>query len=277
MLSFLSIFSKKKDIAKNHEVKPASPIPKKTNDQIATRKGELGEYKINIQLAQLPKDFLYLSDIMIKNQKSQSGYSQIDHLIITPYGIFVIETKNYQGTIYGSKEHKSWLINGKFKMMNPFVQNYGHIQALKSLIDVKYHSLFISMVSFTKRCTFKLDLDYRKIDSNELIVYDLELTDFIHRKISRIKMAHQDPLLSDKEIIFLHNCFKNLNVTNPKIREQHIHLLKSNPSDSKSKKSTCVICNTSVSEKVKMYCLSNTKFKGKIYCFDHQKSIEKSN
>ncbi|WP_158068780.1 nuclease-related domain-containing protein [Domibacillus epiphyticus] len=38
---------------------------------------------------------------------------------VTPYGLFVIETKNYQGTIYGGKDRKSGLINGKFKMMNP--------------------------------------------------------------------------------------------------------------------------------------------------------------
>lgn len=98
----------------------------------------------------------------------------MDHVVLTPFGIFVIETKNYQGIIYGSKERKTWLVNGKFKMMNPFVQNYGHIRALTSLLDKKYQDKFISMVSFTKRCTFKVDLDYRKIASNEIIVYDIE-------------------------------------------------------------------------------------------------------
>ncbi|PLT28172.1 nuclease-related domain-containing protein [Peribacillus deserti] len=63
----------------------------------------IGEYKIGIQLAQLLKDYYHLNDILINNTGSSSGYSQIDHVVLTPYGIFVIETKNYQGTIYGQR------------------------------------------------------------------------------------------------------------------------------------------------------------------------------
>ncbi|MGD6778520.1 nuclease-related domain-containing protein [Sutcliffiella horikoshii] len=148
--------------------------PKKSKEYVANRKGEIGEFNIDIQLDQLPNGYRYLSDLLLKNPRAKSGYSQVDHVVLTPFGIFVIETKNYQGIIYGSKERKTWLVNGKFKMMNPFVQNYGHIRALTSLLDKKYQDKFISMVSFTKRCTFKVDLDYRKIASNEIIVYDIE-------------------------------------------------------------------------------------------------------
>ncbi|WP_257985616.1 nuclease-related domain-containing protein [Bacillus sp. V5-8f] len=76
------------------------------NERVLVRKGELGEYKIDIQLDQLPKEFSHLSDKMVHNPKCISGYSQIDHIVITPYGIFVIETKNYQDTIYGAKNRK---------------------------------------------------------------------------------------------------------------------------------------------------------------------------
>ncbi|WP_052806899.1 NERD domain-containing protein [Mesobacillus subterraneus] len=182
MLLFLNFLKKKKEKAKPKQEKATSSKTNNKNEHVATRKGEIGEYKIDIQLDQLPKGCRYLSDLLVKNSKAKSGYSQIDHVVLTPYGIFAIETKNYQGTIYGGKDRKTWLVNGKFKMMNPFVQNYGHIKALTSFIDKKYHDLFISMVSFTKRCTFKVDLDFRKIASNEIIVYDIELSEFIHRK-----------------------------------------------------------------------------------------------
>ena len=161
MLLFLNFLKKQKTEAPPEKAKNAAP------KQVAVRKGEIGEYKIDIQLDQLPKDCRYLSDLLIKNPKAKSGYSQIDHVVITPYGIFVIETKNYQGTIYGGKDRKTWSVNGKFQMMNPFVQNYGHIKALASLIDQKYHDLFISFVSFTKRSTFKVDLDYRKMHTTK--------------------------------------------------------------------------------------------------------------
>ncbi|WP_339251758.1 nuclease-related domain-containing protein [Sporosarcina sp. FSL W8-0480] len=279
MLLFLNFF-KKKENKKEDKSKTVSRIPskpKKANQRVtAERIGELGEYKINIQLDQLPKEYYYLSDLLVKNPKAKSGYSQIDHVVLTPYGIFAIETKNYQGTIYGGKERKTWLVNGKFKMMNPFVQNYGHIQALKSFIDEKYHDLFISMVSFTKRCTFKVDLDYRKIASNELIVYDVELSEFIHRKVSVLKIHHKEPLLTESDIITIFNAFSTANITDPIAREDHNRLLGTHVSVKKTDTSfSCSVCNKPVSNKVKEYCLSNDKFKGNIYCYEHQKMVQK--
>lgn len=259
---FINFFKKKKAKEK--------PEAKKANEKVAVRKGEIGEYKIDIQLEQLPKNYRYLSYLLVKNPKAKSGYSQIDHVVLTPFGIFVIETKNYQGTIYGGKDRKTWLVNGKFKMMNPFVQNYGHMKALQALIDEKYHSLFVSFVSFTKRCTFKVDLDYRKIASNELIVYDIELSEFIHRKVSILKHQHKEPFLTDMEITNLFHAFSSANITDPKIREEHTRAL------SNGSNSTCSICQKPVSNKVRDYCLSNKAFKGKIYCFEHQKTITQS-
>jgi hypothetical protein len=276
MLLFLNFLKKKKNDTKPKQANVTSPKPKKANEQVATRKGELGEYKIDIQLDQLPKDCRYLSDLLVKNPKAKSGYSQIDHVVLTPYGIFAIETKNYQGIIYGGKDRKTWLVNGKFKMMNPFVQNYGHIKALTSLIDKKYHDLFISMVSFTKRCTFKVDLDYRKIASNEIIVYDIELSEFIHRKVSVLKIHHKEPLLTETDILTIFNAFSKANITDPKVREEHKRALKTNtPEEKTSTGSTCTVCNKPVSDKVKAYCLSNNTFKGKTFCYEHQKTVQK--
>lgn len=266
MLLFLNFLKKQKT--------KAPPVKAKTSatKQVAVRKGEIGEYKIDIQLEQLPKDCRYLSDLLIKNPKAKSGYSQIDHVVLTPYGIFVIETKNYQGTIYGGKDRKTWSVNGKFKMMNPFVQNYGHIKALASLIDQKYHNFFISIVSFTKRSTFKVDLDYRKIASNELIVYDIELSEFIHRKISVLKIQHKEPLLSEREISMIYEVLSNADIRDAAIRREHEQTLKASTTDSTTTQATCSICNKPVSDKVQSYCLTNKKFDGKVLCYEHQKS-----
>lgn len=276
MLLFLNFLKKKKNESKPKLTNVSSSKPKKENEQVAIRKGEIGEYKIDIQLDQLPKECRYLSDLLVNNPKAKSGYSQIDHVVLTPYGIFAIETKNYQGTIYGGKERKTWLVNGKFQMMNPFVQNYGHIKALTSLIDEKYHDLFISMVSFTKRCTFKVDLDYRRIASNEIIVYDIELSEFIHRKVSVLKIHHKEPLLTESDILTIFNAFSKANITDPKVREEHNRALKTEVLEEKtSSESTCTVCNKPVSDKVKAYCLSNNTFKGKIFCYEHQKTVQK--
>jgi hypothetical protein len=273
VLSIFNFFKRDREQSKIEKVTRPSTKPTNASEQIAIRKGEIGEYKINIQLDQFSKDYRYLSDLFIKNKKSKTGYSQIDHLLISPYGIFVIETKNYQGTIYGGKERKTWLINGKFKMLNPFVQNYGHIQALKTFIDKKHHDLFISIVSFTKRCTFKVGLDYRTIESNELIVYDIELTDYITRKISMVKYINKRTLLNADDILNIYNNLSNANITDLKMRENHNQILKRAATEQSSTPSTCIMCNRPVPEKVKTYCLENKRFKGNIYCFDHQKTL----
>ncbi|GEN46645.1 nuclease-related domain-containing protein [Alkalibacillus haloalkaliphilus] len=263
MFLILNLFKSKKDPKK--EQTPSRP--KRNQEQVANRKGELGEYKIDIQLDQLPEDYYYLSDLLIKNPKAKSGYSQVDHVIITPHGLFVIETKNYQGTIYGGKNRKTWSVNGKFKMMNPFTQNYGHMKALAALIDTKYQKSFISIVSFTKRCTFKVEPELRQISSNQLIVYDIELSEYIHRKVRALKREPQ-LTLSKEEQENIKAAFQLANITDPKIWQAHKEALKK---PSTNEKATCIVCSKAVSEKVKAYCLSQKKFNGKIYCYEHQK------
>ncbi|WP_053588621.1 nuclease-related domain-containing protein [Bacillus sp. FJAT-22090] len=122
-------------------------IQKNKSNITSTRIGELGENKVNLQHDQLTKNSIYLSDVLIHNNKAESGYSQIDHVIFNPYVIFVVETKNYSGTIYGDRSGAKWSVNGKFPMMNPFNQNYGHIQAIKRILDTADDTQFVSITS----------------------------------------------------------------------------------------------------------------------------------
>lgn len=276
MLRILKVFKNKKVV--KDEAKKV--VQTKDASHVAMRKGEIGEYKIDIQLSQFPKNYRFLTDVMIENRKSISGYSQIDHLIITPYGIFVIETKNYQGTIYGGKERKTWLVNGKFKMMNPLFQNYGHVQAIKQLINEKREDTLISLVTFTKRCTLKIGDDIRHISSNEMVVYDYYLTETIQRKVSLAKLKSVAPLYTDNEIKNIHDAISEANIVDLAKRLEHTQSIekavkdKSPNSDTQNQLETCVLCNKSVSDKVKNYCLNNEKrFHGKVYCYEHQKSL----
>ncbi|GGB41297.1 nuclease-related domain-containing protein [Fictibacillus barbaricus] len=230
---FLSKFFKRSNKNSEKVVIPSSSkeVLKKNIVKQSSRKGELGEYKIAVQLSQFSKEYKVLHDLLIPNTRSKSGYSQIDHVLLSPFGIFVIETKNFQGTIYGSANQKQWLVNGKFKFMNPFIQNYGHIESLKSLIDPKYKNSFISLVSFTKRCTLKTDLGYRNIQSSELIVYDTELTETINRKEAINKLLQPEPMLSKEDIEKCYSQFLKVNVLNKDVRELHIKLIKGSTSN----------------------------------------------
>lgn len=219
-------------ISKPAKLEPAVTKTKKASKpKVApTRIGELGEHKINIQLDQLPKECQHLNDLLVPNPKSRSGYSQIDHLIISPYALFVIETKNYKGEIKGTREERYWSVSNRFRLYNPLMQNYGHIKAVELLLADLMNVKYISMISFTMRCRFSIDPELRKIGSDELIVYDVELTEFIQRKIARLKIEQPSPRFTDDEVRTIKDVIALANITDPVIRAQHIEKAKSSKS-----------------------------------------------
>ncbi|MFC5530482.1 nuclease-related domain-containing protein [Cohnella yongneupensis] len=221
--------NKKKSVINSKLSKTDSPKKRKIE---SSRIGELGEYKINIQLDQLPKGTKYISDIMINNQKSRTGYSQIDHVVISPQGIFVIETKNYNGEIKGGRSDKYWRVNNRFNMYNPLMQNYGHIKALEQVLNEYSDLLFISLISFTMRCRFSIDPELRKIESNELIAYDTELSEFINRKSNRIRATSDRALLTNDQIQKIYEIIQSSNITDNVIRAEHISKVKDKTNES---------------------------------------------
>jgi len=98
-------------------------------------KGELGEKTVAHRLRKLSRGtYWVLDDLLIPSPR---GTAQIDHVVVSVYGIFVIETKHYSGWIYGQERSAYWtqLVNGrKEPMYNPLRQNNGHIVALKALL-----------------------------------------------------------------------------------------------------------------------------------------------
>ena len=92
---------------------------------------------------------------------TSNGTTQIDHVIASRYGIFVIEAKNYQGWIFGSEKQSEWtqsLPGGKkFKFQNPLRQNYRHIKALSEFLGLP-EDKFHSVVMFWGESKFKTEM-----------------------------------------------------------------------------------------------------------------------
>ncbi|AIQ11232.1 nuclease-related domain-containing protein [Paenibacillus durus] len=219
----------KKNATSNPLQKVSKPQPSKTRPKVEpARIGELGEHKINIQLDQLPKECKSLSDLLVLNPKSRTGYSQIDHLVISPYCLFVIETKNYNGEIKGGRSDKQWTVSNRYKMYNPLKQNYGHIKAIENLLKDVPTVRFISMISFTMRCRFSIDPELRKIHSDELIVYDVELSEFISRKLLRLKTENPEPLFTQEQVQGIYDQLLQANITDPEIRKLHVEKITAN-------------------------------------------------
>ncbi|MFE4713231.1 nuclease-related domain-containing protein [Paenibacillus sp. NPDC056722] len=217
---------------KKSDTKPPQAVrkvltPKSKLKVAATRIGELGEHKINIQLDQLPKECKSLSDLLLPNPKSRTGYTQIDHIVISPYCLFVIETKNYNGEIKGGRTDQYWSVSNRYKMYNPLKQNYGHIKAVESLLKGIPKVKSVSIISFTMRCRFSIDPELRQIQSNELVVYDVELSEFISRKLLRLKTENPEPLVSQMQIQSIYDQLSQANIKDSEIRNLHIEKITS--------------------------------------------------
>lgn len=83
-----------------------------------------------------------------------NGTTQIDHVIVSRFGIFVIETKNMDGWIFGDEKNPQWtqsLFGKKFKFQNPLHQNYRHTKALSDFLGIDHDKIF-SVVMFWGDC-----------------------------------------------------------------------------------------------------------------------------
>ena len=120
-------------------------------------KGILGETVINVAMwLKLDKDIYHrLNNVTLP--LVNGGSTQIDHVIVSVYGIFVIETKNYKGWIFGNEKQRQWtqvIMGRKYKFQNPLRQNYLHIKTLADLLALDT-SYFHSMIAFIGECELK--------------------------------------------------------------------------------------------------------------------------
>lgn len=119
-------------------------------------KGVLGEWQVNL----LIKFFLDKNEYhLIKNVtlSTDDGTTQIDHIIVSKYGIFVVETKNMKGWIFGSANQKQWtqkIFKHTSKFQNPLYQNYKHLKTLEACLNTRNDCIF-SVIIFIGDSTFK--------------------------------------------------------------------------------------------------------------------------
>jgi len=123
-------------------------------------KGWWGERQIRLNLRRLdPQRYQCFHDLYLPRPDGQ-GTTQIDHVVVSPNGIFVIETKNYSGWIFGSENGKEWtqqIYRKKSRFRNPLHQNALHLRALATHLDLPADR-FHSFVYFIGSATFKKPL-----------------------------------------------------------------------------------------------------------------------
>ncbi len=119
-------------------------------------KGVIGEFIVNFSAKHfLDKEKYHL----IKNVTlpTEDGTTQIDHVIVSVFGVFVVETKNMKGWIFGQEHQKQWtqkIFKHSQKFQNPLHQNYKHLKTLEQLLEIESSQLH-SVVVFVGDSTFK--------------------------------------------------------------------------------------------------------------------------
>jgi restriction system protein len=119
-------------------------------------KGALGEFRVRRWLRTRldGNDYQVFNDLTVP---TRDGTTQIDHVIVSRFGVFVVETKNMKGWIFGSADRAAWtqvIYRRKSKFQNPIHQNYKHIKAIQDLLRVEKHKLH-GIVAFVGSATAK--------------------------------------------------------------------------------------------------------------------------
>lgn len=149
-------------------------------------KGIIGKLSLNIGAKMiLDKEKHHL----IKNVTlpTEDGTTQIDHIIVSEFGVFVVEIKNMKGWIFGGPSQETWTQKyhkQSIKFQNPLHQNYKHTKTLQTLLGLSDTQLF-SVIVFVGDVTFKTDMP-------ENVTYGREYVRFINSK--------NTPILTDSQV-----------------------------------------------------------------------------
>ncbi|MGE0086823.1 MAG: NERD domain-containing protein [Desulfococcaceae bacterium] len=196
---------------------------------VSTIKGWVGEKSAQFGMWLKLDDKIYMRFHNLILQTG-NGTTQIDHTVLSRYGIFVIETKNFNGWIYGGENQKDWtqvLFGKKSRFQNPLHQNYRHTKALSENLGIDHRKIF-PIVFFIGDAELKSDFPPNVMNSG-LSAYIKSFTGII---------------FSDAELDRLRNCLeqlKNSGISN----RQHVRNLNARYSDT----SICPKCGAALVER----------------------------
>lgn len=168
--------------------------------------GKEGEKQISSILNTLDKEYFIFNNIYLTFMNETV---QIDHIVLSSYGIFIIETKNYSGWIYGTDNSELWIKNmygKKYKFRNPLKQNISHMILLKKLLKLSENK-FIPIVVFLENATLKCKTE-------NFVIYSFELKNFIKN--------YTTPILDKNTLYEIKKKLEDYSIVDKNIEKEHI-------------------------------------------------------
>ena len=182
--------------------------------------GRFGEYHTYKRLRDLEAEGArFLFNVYIPKENEET--TEIDVLMIHPDGLFVFESKNYSGWIFGREDQKKWcqmLPAGRGKshkefFYNPILQNRTHIRCLQTLLGEGIPMW--SVIVFSERCTLK---DVRVTDETIRVVNRYDLCE----AVSSLRQKAQKECLSKQEITAIYDRLYPCTQVDEAVKTQHI-------------------------------------------------------
>lgn len=125
--------------------------------ETVNNKGNYGEYLTFSYLEKLKDYHKLMTNLYIP--KEDGTTTEIDLIMLSETGIYVLESKNYSGWIFGDERQKYWTQTfprgQKYRFFNPIWQNKAHIKALNTVLKLDNDSVYKSYIIFSERCTIK--------------------------------------------------------------------------------------------------------------------------
>jgi hypothetical protein len=119
------------------------------------------------------------------------GTTQVDHILVSRFGVFVIETKDYNGWIFANATDKTWtqvLFRLRFKFQNPIFQNKRHVRAVHDQLDFLPPEAIRSLVVFTGEAEFMTEIPQGVITISELVEYLRDQTEAV-MSLNRVQLC----------------------------------------------------------------------------------------
>lgn len=194
--------------------------------------GRWGEYLTYKYLKKFENDGAkFLFNVYIPKENGET--TEIDVLMISPKGIFVFESKNYSGWIFGSERQKNWyqtLPAGRGKshkehFYNPIMQNSSHIKHLKAFLgeEILMHSIIV----FSERCTLK------KVEVKSKDISVIKRNE-VASVVSKIYAKISEDILAKEDVTDLYNKLYPYTQSSEYVKKQHIANIQSHLSEKSS-------------------------------------------
>jgi len=187
--------------------------------------GRYGEYLTYKELKNFEKDGArFLFNVYIPKENNQT--SEVDILMICKKGIFVFESKNYSGWIFGGDMQTMWcqsLPRGRRKskkiyFYNPVKQNETHMRYLRPLVGST--AALWSIIVFSERCTLK------SIKANYTDAYILKRPD-VYKFLNNILSQPSANDLSQSAIDHIYEILYPYSQVDASVKKKHIENIQS--------------------------------------------------